>query len=63
MKSLGDLHQCNVTVFVCTVVAETTADGGTEAAVASVTGVAHRCGWSRFTVDPRDPLASGFVLR
>ncbi|MGW3103465.1 proline racemase family protein [Streptomyces sp. NPDC001100] len=49
--------------FVCAVVAETTADDGTAAVVPSVTGMAYRCGSSRFTVDPGDPLASGFVLR
>ncbi|MFJ6901581.1 proline racemase family protein [Streptomyces hokutonensis] len=49
--------------FVCTVVAGTTVDDGTPAVVPSVTGMAYRCGSSRFTVDPRDPLASGFVLR
>jgi len=49
--------------FVCTVVAGTTVDDGTPAVVPSVTGMAYRCGSGRFTVDPRDPLASGFVLR
>jgi proline racemase len=48
--------------FVCTVVGETTADG-IEAVTPTVTGMAYRCGSSQFTVDPRDPLVPGFVLR
>ena len=48
--------------FVCTVIGETVADGRT-AVLPRVTGLAHRCGSSEFTVDPRDPLVPGFVLR
>jgi proline racemase len=48
--------------FTCVVQAETTVDGY-DAVVPAVTGMAYRCGSSRFTVDPRDPLFPGFVLR
>jgi len=48
--------------FACTVAGETTADGF-GAVIPTVTGMAYRCGSSRFTVDPRDPLVPGFVLR
>jgi proline racemase len=48
--------------FACTVVGETTADGF-DAVIPTVTGMAYRCGSSQFTVDPRDPLVPGFVLR
>jgi hypothetical protein len=34
-----------------------------QAVIPVVTGMAYRCGSSQFTVDPRDPLAPGFVLR
>ena len=36
---------------------------GYDAVVVEVTGTAHRFGRSRFTVDPRDVLVPGFVLR
>ena len=36
---------------------------GHDAVVAEVTGTAHRVGSSTFTVDPRDELVPGFVLR
>ncbi|MFF2371318.1 proline racemase family protein [Agromyces sp. NPDC058110] len=36
---------------------------GAEAVVPAVTGMAYRTGASTFTVDPRDPLVPGFVLR
>jgi proline racemase len=48
--------------FACTVVGETMADGF-GAVIPAVTGMAYRCGSSQFTVDPRDPLVPGFVLR
>jgi len=48
--------------FVCAVVGETTV-GAFDAVIPTVTGMAYRYGSSQFTVDPRDPLASGFVLR
>ena len=48
--------------FVCAIVGETTADGF-NAVIPSVTGMAYRYGTSQFTVDPRDPLVPGFVLR
>jgi proline racemase len=48
--------------FACTVVGETTADGF-DAVIPTVTGMAYRCGSSQFTIDPRDPLGPGFVLR
>lgn len=48
--------------FRATVVATTSVDGR-EAVVPEVTGTAHRVGTSSFTVDPRDALVPGFVLR
>ena len=48
--------------FVCAIAGEATADGF-DAVIPAVTGMAYRCGASRFTVDPRDPLVPGFVLR
>ncbi|PFG30006.1 proline racemase family protein [Paramicrobacterium agarici] len=36
---------------------------GRDAVIPQVTGMAYRTGESRFTVDPRDPLTPGFVLR
>jgi proline racemase len=48
--------------FVCTVAGQTTADGF-DAVIPAVTGMAYRYGSSQFTVDPRDPLVPGFVLR
>jgi proline racemase len=48
--------------FVCAIVGETTADGF-DAVIPAVTGMAYRYGSSQFTVDPRDPLVPGFVLR
>ncbi len=48
--------------FVCAVVEQTTADGF-DAVVPVVSGMAYRIGSSDFTVDPRDPLVPGFVLR
>jgi len=48
--------------FVCTVVGQTAADGF-DAVIPAVTGMAYRYGSSQFTVDPRDPLVPGFVLR
>ena len=44
-------------------VAETVEAAGREAVVTEITGSAYRTGEHRFTLDPRDPLASGFVLR
>ncbi len=44
------------------VLAETTVEGR-RAIVPEVTGMAYRTGSSRFTVDARDPLVPGFVLR
>jgi proline racemase len=44
-------------------VAETVEADGREAVVTEITGSAYRTGEHRFTLDPRDPLASGFVLR
>ncbi|MCL2782239.1 MAG: proline racemase family protein, partial [Actinomycetia bacterium] len=37
--------------------------GPIDAVVPVVTGMAHRYGASEFTIDPRDPLVPGFVLR
>ena len=51
----GDLHQRAVSE-------ETTMDDF-DAVIPAVTGMAYRYGASRFTVDPRDPLVPGFVLR
>jgi proline racemase len=48
--------------FVCAIVGQTTADGF-DAVIPAVAGMAYRYGSSRFTVDPRDPLVPGFVLR
>ncbi len=48
--------------FECTVLDHVTAEGH-EAVVPQVTGMAYRTGRSEFTVDPRDPLVPGFVLR
>ena len=48
--------------FVCAIVGEATADGF-DAIIPAVTGMAYRYGSSQFTVDPRDPLVPGFVLR
>ena len=48
--------------FVCAILGETTADGF-DAVIPAVTGMAYRYGSSQFTVDPRDPLVPGFVLR
>ncbi len=36
---------------------------GVDAVVPEVTGMAYRTGESTFTIDPRDPLVPGFVLR
>lgn len=44
-------------------IAERTTAHGIRAVVPTVTGTAHAIGTSRFTVDPRDPLVPGFVLR
>ncbi len=38
-------------------------DHGRPAAVPVVTGAANRVGTSNFTIDSRDPLVPGFVLR
>ena len=48
--------------FTCAVTGETTV-GAFDAVIPTVTGMAYRYGSSRFTVDPRDPLLPGFVLR
>jgi proline racemase len=48
--------------FVCTVTDNTTV-GSFDAVIPMVSGNAYRCGESTFTVDPRDPLIPGFVLR
>ena len=48
--------------FVGTVAGQTTVDGF-DAVIPAVTGMAYRYGSSQFTVDPRDPLVPGFVLR
>jgi proline racemase len=48
--------------FTCAVTGVTTA-GAFDAVIPTVTGMAYRYGSSRFTVDPRDPLVPGFVLR
>ena len=44
-------------------VTETVETGGREAVVTEVEGSAFRTGEHRFSLDPRDPLATGFVLR
>ena len=48
--------------FRARVVSRTVVDGH-DAVVPEVTGTAHRVGTSSFTVDPRDALVPGFVLR
>lgn len=48
--------------FTCSVTGETTV-GAFDAVIPTVTGMAYPFGSSRFTVDPRDPLVPGFVLR
>jgi proline racemase len=48
--------------FRARVVGETTAEGR-DAVVTEIEGSAHRTGEHRFVLDPRDPLAGGFVLR
>lgn len=48
--------------FICSVVGTTQVDGR-DAVVPMISGMAHRSGASEFTVDPRDPLVPGFVLR
>jgi proline racemase/trans-L-3-hydroxyproline dehydratase len=50
------------TTFVARVAARVRADGR-DAVVSEVDGVAYRTGEHRFTLDPRDPLGTGFVLR
>jgi proline racemase/trans-L-3-hydroxyproline dehydratase len=50
------------TTFGAAVVEETTAEGRA-AVVVEVRGAAYRTGEHRFVLDPRDPLATGFVLR
>jgi proline racemase len=44
-------------------VAETVRAGGHDAVVVDVRGAAYRTGEHRFVLDPRDPVATGFVLR
>jgi proline racemase len=48
--------------FLAVALEEATSEGR-PAVVPQVTGIAHRCGSSVFTVDDRDPLVPGFVLR
>jgi proline racemase len=48
--------------FICGIAEETTV-AGFDAVVPVVTGMAYRTGSSQFTVDPRDALVPGFVLR
>ena len=50
------------TEFRARVVEQVTAEGR-DAVVTEVEGTAHRTGEHRFVLDPRDPLAEGFVLR
>jgi proline racemase len=50
------------TTFQAAVTDETTAEGR-EAVVVEVRGAAYRTGEHRFVLDPRDPVATGFVLR
>jgi proline racemase/trans-L-3-hydroxyproline dehydratase len=50
------------TTFRARVVEAVVADGR-DAVVTEVEGAAHRTGEHRFVLDPRDPLAEGFVLR
>ena len=49
-------------VFTAWIAERITAHGG-PAVVPAMTGTAYAVGTSRFTVDPRDPLVPGFVLR
>ena len=44
-------------------VTETVEADGREALVTEVEGTAFRTGEHRFSLDPRDPLGTGFVLR
>jgi proline racemase/trans-L-3-hydroxyproline dehydratase len=44
-------------------VAETARADGRDAVVVEVRGAAYRTGEHRFVLDPRDPVATGFVLR
>jgi proline racemase len=44
-------------------VVEQVREEGREAVVTEIEGSAHRTGEHRFVLDPRDPLADGFVLR
>jgi proline racemase len=44
-------------------VVEEVAAEGRDAVVTEIEGAAHRTGEHRFVLDPRDPLAEGFVLR
>jgi proline racemase len=70
LAARGTLHPDNYLLhdsivgsrFSCTVLREVSADGF-DAVIPSITGMAYRCGSSRFTIDPRDPLLPGFVLR
>jgi proline racemase len=48
--------------FTCRVVDRLVADGH-PAVIPEITGMAYQCGTSQFTLDPRDPIAAGFVLR
>jgi len=48
--------------FTCRVVDSLTADDR-PAVIPQITGMAHRCGTSEFTIDPHDPFVPGFVLR
>ena len=50
------------TTFSATV-AETAREEGRDAVVVDVRGAAYRTGEHRFVLDPRDPVATGFVLR
>jgi proline racemase len=50
------------TTFTGRVVGETTRHGR-RAVLPEVTGTAYRVGSSEFTIDPRDDLVPGFVLR
>jgi proline racemase len=50
------------TTFVARVAARVRVDGR-DAVVSEVDGAAYRTGEHRFTLDPRDPLGTGFVLR
>jgi proline racemase len=44
-------------------VLESVVDDGRPAVVPQVTGMAYRTGEHVFSIDPRDPLVPGFVLR